>query len=107
MFHAWILTFTIIGIIILGYIANLKTFIIATNGQLSWTTMKMTLILKIPGILERDISKVTTEALLKNNAITGYYGRLRLLTRGQLTEPLLNSLFTKTPTISETMKVIH
>ena len=32
------------------------------------------------------------------NLITGYCGRLRLLTRGQLTDPSLNSLFTKTTT---------
>ena len=39
--------------------------------------------------------------------ITGYYGRLRLLTQGQLTDPSLNSLFIQTTSICETMEAIH
>ena len=35
--------------------------------------------------------------------ITGYYGKLHLLTRGQLTYPS-NSLFTKSTTICETIE---
>ena len=38
--------------------------------------------------------------------ISGYCGRLCLLIQGQLTDPLLNFLFTKTKTICETIKVI-
>ena len=40
---------------------------------------------------------------LKN--ISGYYGRLRLLTRGQLTDPSANTPFTKATTISETLMI--
>ena len=39
--------------------------------------------------------------------ITGYYGRLRLLTQGQLTDPSLNFPFTKTTTICEKMEAIR
>ena len=39
--------------------------------------------------------------------ITGYCGKLRLLTRDQLTSPSLNSLFTKTTTICETLDAIR
>ena len=47
---------------------------------------------------DRKVPTKTLRKMLKVN-ITGYYGRLRLLTRGQLTGPSLNSLFTKTTTI--------
>ena len=36
--------------------------------------------------------------------ITGYCGRLHLLTEDQLTDPSLKSIFTKTTTFCETMK---
>ena len=50
--------------------------------------------------------------LQKNNIIfvieiiNGYYGRLRLLTRGQLNDPSLNSLFPQTTIICEIMEAI-
>ena len=37
-------------------------------------------------------------------SITGYYGRLDLLTQGQLTDLSLNSLFTKLTTVCETVE---
>ena len=38
--------------------------------------------------------------------ITGFYGWLRLLTRGELADPLLFTLFTKTTTIYEPIEAI-
>ena len=46
-------------------------------------------------------------AKLETLTITGYYGRLGLLTRGDLTDPSLNFLFTKTTAICETMETIR
>ena len=39
----------------------------------------------------------------QKSIITGYYGRLLLMIRGQLTDQSLNSLFTKITTICETV----
>ena len=46
-------------------------------------------------------------AKLETLTITGYYGRLGLLTLGDLTDPSLNFLFTKTTAICETMETIR
>ena len=52
-------------------------------------------------------SKMTIVSYLNKFALLAFLGGLRLLTRGQLTDMSLNTLFTEITTIHETMEVIR
>ena len=57
-----------------------------------------------------DGDKVTTVKLTISDVVRDiieYYGRLRLLSRGDLTDSSLNPLFNKTTTICQTIEAIQ